>query len=174
MMLVDLTGFAGDCLIHGRLDLRAERLTDQLNADARLDLVDVVLEGLHDGQRVAVPSFTIERADLCAVRADGPRGARRLRDATTPHRLQAQIGPYTVLGRLHSKPGIEPMWGIGDREAMVPFTGATIAYVVAGILEVRDVSTLIINRELASWLRDAETSAPDGCPGAVRIAGPNG
>jgi hypothetical protein len=170
MMLVDLTGFAGDCLIHGRLDLRMDRLTDQLNAEARLDLVDVVLEGLHDGQRVAVPSFTVERADLCAVRVDGPRGVRCLRVATTPHRLQAQIGPYTVLGRSHSRPGMESMWAIGDREAMVPFTGATIAYVVAGILEVRDVSTLIINRELASWLRDAEPSAPDGRPRAVRIA----
>jgi hypothetical protein len=173
MMLVEITGFAGDCLIHGRLDLRMERLTDQLNADTRLDLVDVVLEGLHDGQRVTVPSFTIERADLCAVRADGPRGARRLRVATTPHRLQAQIGPYTVLGRLHSKPGTESMAAIGDRAAMVPFTGATIAYVVAGILEIRDVPTLIINRELASWLRDAEPSAPDGRSRALRMANPD-
>src|SRR5450759_2687118 len=109
MMLVNLTGFAGDCLIHGRLDLRMDRLTDQLNAEARLDLVDVVLEGLHDGQRVAVPSFTVERSDLFAVRVDGPRGVRRLRVATTPHRLQAQIGPYTVLGRSHSRPGMESM-----------------------------------------------------------------
>jgi hypothetical protein len=173
-MLVDLTGFAGDCLIHGRLDLRAERLTDQLNAEPRLDLVDVVLEGLQDGQRVAVPSFTVDRADLCAVRADGPRGARRLRVPTTPHRLQAQIGPYTVLGSLHSKPGIEPLRAIDGREAMVPFTGATIAYVVAGIVEVRDVPALIINRELASWLRHAEPSASDGRPHLVTIEGTHG
>ena len=39
---------------------------------------------------------------------------------------------------------------------MVPLTDATIAYVIAGLLEVRDCPTLIINRELASWLRDAE------------------
>jgi hypothetical protein len=156
-MLVDLTGFAGDCLIRGRLELRAERLTDQLNAESRLHLLDVVLEGLHDGRRIAVPTFSVNREDLCAVRVDGPRGARRLRIATSPHRLQAQIGPYTVLGRLHAAPGAEPLRSIGDRGAMVPFTDATIAYVVAGVLDVRDVPTLVINRELASWLRDAET-----------------
>ena len=42
---------------------------------------------------------------------------------------------------------------------MLPLTDATIAYVVGGILEVRDATTVIINRELASWVRatdDAE------------------
>ncbi len=172
-MLIDLTGFAGDCLIRGRLDLRAERLTDQLNAETRIHLVDVVLEGLHDGRRVAVPTFTVNRDDLCAVRADGPRGARRLRVATSPHRLQAQIGPYTVLGRLHAAPGAEPLLSIGGRETMVPFTGATIAYVVAGILEVRDVPTLVINRELASWLRDAE-AGPASRPKLAIVEGTRG
>ena len=39
---------------------------------------------------------------------------------------------------------------------MVPLTDATIAYLIAGILEVRDAPTVIINRELASWLRAAD------------------
>ncbi len=159
-MLVDFTGYAGDCLISGRLDLRAGRVTDQLNADPRVELVDVVLEGLGDGRRVETPSFSILRADLCAVSAAGPRGARRLRVATTPWRLQAQIGPYTVLGRLHAPLGQEALRSLGDREAMVPFTDATIAYVVGGILEVRDAPVLVINRELASWLRSADPEAP--------------
>jgi hypothetical protein len=155
-MLVDFTGYAGDCLIRGHLDLRAERLTDQLHADPAVRLTDVVLEGLVDGRRVAVPEFVVRREDLCAVVATGPRGARRLRIATTPHRLQAQIGPYTVLGRLHSPSGQGAIRSLADRDTMVPLTDATIAYVVAGIVEVRDVATLVINRELASWLRDAE------------------
>jgi hypothetical protein len=39
---------------------------------------------------------------------------------------------------------------------MVPLTDATIAYVVAGVLEVVDAPTLIINRELAAWYREAD------------------
>ena len=39
---------------------------------------------------------------------------------------------------------------------MLPLTDATIAYVVGGILEVRDASTVIINRDLASWVRAAD------------------
>ncbi len=155
-MLVDFTGYAGDCLIRGHLDLRAERLTDQLHADPAVRLTDVVLEGLVDGRRVAVPEFVVRREDLCAVVATGPRGARRLRIATTPHRLQALIGPYTVLGRLHTPSGQGAIRSLADRDTMVPLTDATIAYIVAGIVEVRDVATLVINRELASWLRDAE------------------
>ena len=155
-MLVDFTGYAGDCLITGQLELRAGRLTDQLNAEPTVHLVDVLLEGLLDGRQVSAPTFTIGRADLCAVKAGPPRGSRRLRAATELHRLQAQLGPYTVLGRLHAPPGAEALRSINDREVMVPLTDATIAYLIGGMLEVRDAPTLIINRELASWMRDAD------------------
>jgi len=50
-MQIEFMGFAGDCLISGRFQLSAKRLTDQLNADPLVTLEDVVLEGL-DGQRV--------------------------------------------------------------------------------------------------------------------------
>jgi hypothetical protein len=172
-MLVDLTGFAGDCLITGRLDLRAERLTDQLNAEGTLNLVDVLLEGLLDGRQVSTPTYTIGRAELCAVKAGPPRGSRRLRAATEPHRLQAQLGPYTVLGRLHAPPGRPALETLAEREVMVPLTDSTIAYVIAGILEVRDCPTLIINRELASWLRDADED-PVGPPTLVPVESPSG
>jgi len=155
-MFIDFTGFAGDCLINGKLDLRAPRLTDQLNADPLVRLVDVELEGLGDGRRVASPEFTIERSQLCAVRVTGPRGSRALRIATAPHRLRAQIGPYTILGRLHEPVGVDALATFEQRDLMVPLTDATIAFMVGGILDVRDWSTLVINRELASWYRAAE------------------
>ena len=172
-MLVDLTGFAGDCLITGRLDLRAARLTDQLNGDETLQLVDVLLEGLLDGRQVSTPTFSISRAELCAVKAGPPRGSRRLRAATEQHRLQAQLGPYTVLGRLHAPPGREAIETLAERDLMVPLTDATIAYVIADMLEVRDCPTLIINRELASWLRDAEAD-PVGPPTLVPVESSSG
>ena len=100
--------------------------------------------------------FTIERSQLCAVRATGPRGSRALRIATAPHRLRAQIGPYTVLGRLHEPPGVDALATFTQRDLMVPLTDATIAFMVGGILDVRDWATLVINRELASWYQPAE------------------
>jgi hypothetical protein len=155
-MFIDFTGFAGDCLITGKLDLRAPRLTDQLNADPLVHLVDVELEDLENARRVTSPDFTIARSQLCAVRATGPRGSRALRIATAPHRLRAQIGPYTILGRLHERVGIDPLASFEERDLMVPLTDATIAFMVGGVLDVRDWSTLVINRELASWYRAAD------------------
>jgi hypothetical protein len=176
-MFIDFTGFAGDCLINGKLDLRAPRLTDQLNADPLVHLVDVELEDLENARRVTSPDFTIARSQLCAVRATGPRGSRALRIATAPHRLRAQIGPYTILGRLHERVGIDPLATFEERDLMVPLTDATIAFMVGGVLDVRDWSTLVINRELASWYRAAEdddepiAAVPSGAPAPVVVAG---
>ena len=156
---IDFTGFAGDCIIKGRFALGAKRLTDQLNLDPRIILEDVVLEGL-DGQRVTIPTFTIDRSELCAAVGSGPRGRRALRIATDKRRLQAQIGPYVVLGRYHGPHGATSLSAFTERDVMVPLTDATIAYMVGDILEVIDASTLIVNRELASWYREAEESEP--------------
>ena len=152
---IDFTGFAGDCIISGRFVLVEKRLTDQLNLTATVTLGDVTLDGL-DGHRVTTPTFTIERAELCAVVGRGPRGRRSLRIATDQHRLQAQIGPYVVLGRYHGPHGATTLRDFAERDPLVPLTDATIAYVVGGILEVVDASTLIVNRALASWYRETD------------------
>jgi hypothetical protein len=153
-MQIEFTGFAGDCLISGRFQLHARRLTDQLNTDPLVTLEGVVLDGL-DGQRVAAPTFTIARSELCAVVGRGPRGQRILRIPTDRLRLQAQIGPYVVLGRYHGPLGATSLRSFSERDPMVPLTDATIAYVVGGILEVIDAPTIIVNRELAVWYREA-------------------
>ncbi len=170
-MHIEFTGFAGDCLISGRLVLRARRLTDQLNADPSISLEDVVLEGL-DGQRVTTPTFTIDRSELCAVVGRGPRGRRVLRIPTDKRRLQAQIGPYVVLGRYHGPHGATTLGSFTEREPMVPLTDATIAYNVGGILEVIDASTLIVNRELAAWYREAEEGLDAAAAAFVQTSAP--
>lgn len=155
-MQIDFRAFSADCLIMGKLDLTAPRLTDMLNAEPTLHLTEVVLEALSDGHRLAIPDYTLHRDEIYAVKVTGPRGSKALRIVTVPHRVQAQIGPYNVLGRLNAAPGIDALRTIPDRGVMLPLTDATIAYVVGGILEVRDASTAIINRELASWVRAAD------------------
>ena len=156
-MHIDFKAFSADCLIFGQLELTAPRLTDMLNATPSLHLTDVVLEGLADGRRLTVPNYTLRRDEVYAVKVTGPRGSKALRIVTVPHRVQAQLGPYNVLGRLNAAPGADALRTIEERGVMLPLTDATIAYVVAGILEVRDATTVIINRELASWVRAAET-----------------
>jgi hypothetical protein len=158
---IDFTGFAGDCIITGRFALGGKRLTDQLNLARTVTLTDVVLDGL-DGQRVTTSTFTIDRSELCAVVARGPRGRRALRIATDRRRLQAQIGPYVVLGRYHGPLGATSLRDFTERDPMVPLTDATIAYVVGDILEVVDAPTLIINRELAAWYREADEAFDRG------------
>ena len=89
---------------------------------------------------------------------------------TIPHRVQAQIGPYNVLGRLNVAPGDEPMKSLELRGAMLPLTDATIAYVVGGILEVRDASTIVINRDLASWVGANGVAADPNEAAVTRLA----
>jgi hypothetical protein len=153
---IDFTGYSADCLITGQLELTAPRLTDMLNDQPTIELTNVVLEGLDDGRRILIPTYTLQRGEIYAVKVTGPRGSEALRISTVPHRVQAQIGPYNVLGRLNTAPGATPMRSLEERGVMLPLTDATIAYVVGGILEVRDASTVIINRELASWVRAAD------------------
>ena len=180
-MLVDFKGYGLDFIIVGRLELTASRLTDMLNETSTLELHDVVLEGLVDLARVAVPDYSIGRDELLAVKVAGPRGMRLQRMPTTRHRLQAQLGPYNVLGRIHTGPGETVPRSVSSRGPMVPLTDATIAYVVGGILEVRDAATILINRELANWVRDEETNMlvvsdrmPVRAPFTVAAAGREG
>jgi hypothetical protein len=169
-MQIDFTGFAGDCVISGHFQLHATRLTDQLNAQQRITIEDAVLEGL-DGQHVTAPTFVIDRSQLCAVVGRGPRGLRVMRIATDRRRLQAQIGPYVVLGRYHGPTGATSLVSFTERDPMVPLTDATIAYQVGGILEVVDASTLIVNRGLAAWYREADEGI-DAAAATLRLIVP--
>jgi hypothetical protein len=170
---IDFTGFAGDCIIRGRFDLDAKRLTDRLNDGTPISLEDVVLDGL-DGQKVVAPTFTIARSELCAVVGRGPRGERALRIATDRRRLQVQIGPYVVLGRYHGPLGDTSLRTFAERDPMVPLTDATIAYVVGGVLEVVDAPTLIINRELAAWYRETDDAVEASLASLAQAAVPTG
>jgi len=164
MQPIEFTGFAGDCTIAGRVTMFGERLTDFLNGQERFRLHHVEFESLEDGHRLAVDNVSVERSDLLAVVATGPRGSEKQRVSLQTNRLQVSIGPYLVLGRLHSKPGSDVMASVMRREPMIPLTDATIAYEVGGVIRARDVGTIIINRLLVAWITptsEAATIFPD-------------
>jgi len=152
MQPIDFLGFAGDCTISGKMTMFGERLTDFLNGQERFRIHHVELESLDDGHKVAVDSVSLVRDDLYAVVATGPRGAEKQRVELQTNRLQMSVGPYLILGRLHTKPGADAMASVLKREPMIPLTSATIAYSVAGAVEAVDVPTIIVNRMQVEWI----------------------
>lgn len=152
MLPIEFIGFSGDCLIHARLTMFGDRLTDMLNNQARYTLSRVKLESLADGHVFEIDSLPIERADLHAVVATGPRGQEKRRVKLEPHRMQVGIGPYTILGQLHGQPGADPLKAVMRRDPMLPMTNATIAFTKAGEVVAQDVAAIIINRELVEWI----------------------
>ncbi|MGP1673862.1 MAG: hypothetical protein ACTS8Z_01435 [Candidatus Limnocylindrales bacterium] len=152
MQGVEFQGFAGDCTIAARITMFGERLTDFLNGQERFHLHKVAFESLTDGHTLTMDSVSLERADLLAVVGTGPRGSEQQRVRQEETRLQLAIGPYIILGRLHARPGSDPLKSVLQREPMIPLTSATIAYGVAGSVVARDIGTIIVNRLMVEWI----------------------
>src|SRR4051794_37598419 len=159
MQPVDFIGFAADCTISGKVTMFGERLTDFLNGQERFRVHHVECQSLEDGHGVAVDSISVERNDLLAVVATGPRGSEKQRVSRQTSRLQVCIGPYLILGRLHTKPGTDAVASVLRRDPMIPFTDATIAYEVGGSIVARDVATVIVNRLLVEWISPTTETA---------------
>jgi hypothetical protein len=159
MQPIEFLGFAADCTIMGKMTMFGERLTDFLNGQERYLVHHVECESLEDGHKAAIDSVSIERSDLLAVVATGPRGNEKQRVSLQTNRLHLSIGPYMVLGRLHTKPGSDAVADVLKRDPMVPLTNATIAYEVAGAIVARDLPTIIVNRLLVEWISPTTEAA---------------
>lgn len=167
-MGIEFAGYAGDCRVFGRVASMGERLTDLLNAGDRITVRDVRLEALEDGHAVSLPDLVMELSDLHAVIGHGPRGLRDQRIRTEEHRLRLGIGPYVILGDLHTPPDRDPIGDVLKRPSMVPLTNATIAYQFAGQAHAEDIGTLIVNRQLTEWIAPVVEEQAASFPG-VRV-----
>lgn len=153
-MRVKFIAYAGDCQVAGATTLPdGERLTDHLNRDAMILVDRAQLTSLADGHTFDAGDIELKRDDLFAIEALGQRGEAARRIHTVRHRLEVRMGPYTILGQLHTAPGGQPLAAISRRAVMIPLTGATIAFNTSTGVEALDVQTLIINRALAEWVR---------------------
>lgn len=157
--MVEFEAFAADCRIHGLVDVGDRRMTDMLNAASELRLGETRLMSLEDGHLVELPELTVDRDELCAVVAHGPRGdeARRVRTHAT--RVEVDLGPYHVEGAIHGTPASDPLASVLRRAAWVPLTDATLRYQAGPDVVSQDLATLIINRGLASSFRPAEEAS---------------
>jgi hypothetical protein len=161
---LEFVGYAEDCRVFGFLRLDGDRLTDMLNVQEEIRLVDAVAIGLDDSRAIEVGELTVSRDELLAVRGSGPRGNSGRRARVRPHPITLQTGPYTIHGYVHALPGADPLLHVRRRKAMVPVTEAWIEYPSAAERQRVRVGTLIVNRELVDWIAlsdDEEVKLPN-------------
>ncbi len=139
--------------VFGWVGLRADRLTDLLNAHEELLLTDVEIEDLEDGVTRSVDEILIRCSDLIAVHASGPRGDATRRRLTRSHPIALQSGAYLIGGYLHAPPGRDPIASVDERPLMVPLTDAWIEYWSGGERTRQASGTMIVNREQVDWMR---------------------
>ncbi len=147
--LVRFSAFAAHHRIYGWVRLRADRLTDLLNAHDGLVLTDVEIEDLETGVRHHSDVIQVSTRELVAVHAAGPRGDEALRHRTRSHPVVVRIGSYLVGGHLHADPGVDPLESLQLRPAMVPLTDAWLEYWTHGSPRRHGIGTIIVNRDAA-------------------------
>jgi hypothetical protein len=147
--LVRFEAYADQSRIFGWVRLRADRLSDLLNAHTELELLNAELEDLADGRRSTADEIVVRRPQLIAVHASEPRGLPALRQPTTAVPLAVRSGPYLIGGRVHAVAGTEPMAGLWERPPMIPLTDAWIEFRSGHVRERQAVGTLVVNRDLA-------------------------
>lgn len=151
--LVRFEAFARNSRVFGWLRLDADRLTDLLNSHTEVGLDHVEVENLDDGTTSIADQIVITRDELIAVHATGPRGDASRRTRTRPHAVALQSGSYLVGGHLHAPVGTNPLESYRTRPPMVPLTDAWVEYWSGGRRRRQWIGTIVVNRELADWVR---------------------
>jgi hypothetical protein len=100
---------------------------------------------LDDGRVVEAGTTAICLDDLCVIAATGPRGKQERRLWTRQVPVRARIGPYSVVGYLHSAPTIDP-FKAAERRQIVALTAATIEYTMDGHVAREHSDAVLLNR----------------------------
>jgi len=153
--LIRFVAYARDHRVFGWVRLEADRLTDLLNGCQELHLEDVEIAGQLDGQTRSLDEFIIGRKALVAVHASGPAGDETQRQPTRVYPIAMQSGDYLIGGHLHVVMPDDPMTSLARRPPMVPLTDAWIEYWMGDERRHRSTGTIIVNRDLADWIRPA-------------------
>jgi hypothetical protein len=159
--VVEFDAYAADCRVHGQVEEGEGRLSDQLDHILELLVRDARLVGLADGHVVAMSELTVARNELCAVVASGPRGDSARRLNTRTRLVEAEVGPYLVVGRVHGTPTSEPLGVALRRQAWVPLTEATVMYRCGGSDVREKITTLLVNRDRMRSFRAVEQASLD-------------
>lgn len=122
-MQIPFSAYADDCTVRGELALETDRLSDFLASTSEFEIAGPEFRALDDGRIVTAETCEIKRDDLCVVLATGPRGRPERRLWTRQHAVRVRVGPYVVIGYLHSPPTIDP-FRTTDRRPIVALTSS--------------------------------------------------
>ena len=156
--LVEVTLYADDAVVFGRLALAASRVTDLLNEGTEFELVDAFLQALDDNHAVLLRSVVIARDEIFAVAVTDPRGDPTRRTRTRPMSVEVRVGRYDVSGNIHVVPGTDPILGFRRRRVMVPLTEATVEFDAPDGRRLSRSGTILVNRDLTEWIAPASRS----------------
>ena len=126
-MQIPFSAYAEDCMVSGELAIHTDRLSDFLASTTEFQLASPEFRALDDGRTVTAASCEIERDDLCVILATGPRGLAERRLWTRQHSVRMRVGPYSVVGYLHSPPTIDP-FRTTDRRPIVALTSCLVGH----------------------------------------------
>lgn len=161
---VEFAAYAEDCRVFGFIRLTGDRMSDFLNEAPDYELADVMVVRLDDGVATQATDLRVNRDELLAVRAAGPRGDPARRTRRRPYPVSLQTGPYTIHGYVHGLPGADPLQQIRRLKPMVALTESWIEYQSGAQNHRARVGTILVNRELWDWIRlsrDEEVGLPD-------------
>jgi hypothetical protein len=153
---VEFVAFAAHGRLSGRIRLDGARLTDMLNAHEAFELESVLATRLPEGHSRVLRRVALRRDELYLVHAGGPRGDRARRTRTVARAVTVKAGPYLVTGDVHTAPGLDPLLHFRRRLPMVPLTEAVVQYSNSRGLTEEAVDTVVVNRDLADWVRRSE------------------
>jgi hypothetical protein len=158
-VLVPFIGYSTGRRFIGYVECMGEQMADLLNRSESLVIREAFVESFDDDTITNLGDGELARSDLYAVETNVDRGARPRHAPGPRQRLQIQLGPYTALGVLQDGSGqMQLPWAHGDGP-MLPLSDATLGYWTHGQTKLRDVGTLIVNRDLLDWVRASEGDA---------------
>ncbi len=153
-MQIPFAAYADDCAVRGEIALGTDRLSDFLATTTEFTVDGADFHALDDGRVLHADSAEVLRDDLCVVLASGPRGRAERRTWTRQYPVRARIGPYTVLGYLHSPPTIDP-FRTTTRRPIVALTACTVEYTEAGTTVRIECDAVLVNTSKIDRLETA-------------------
>jgi hypothetical protein len=157
-MPIDFLAFTSDRRISGRIMLSDHRLSDMLNAVARIVIREATVDELNELREPRLADVTIAVGELLAVVGSGPRGSEQLRRRWLKRQASVGLGRYTIEGDLgypndSTLPeSSDPAIVFANRDLLVPLTDATIRYERQGGLVTETFETVLVNRARAAWV----------------------
>jgi hypothetical protein len=145
--VIEFEAYTSNGRIRGDFSLSADRLTDELNRQPTIVLIDAIEEPFDAPEPTQSSVLIVARDDLFVVRATGPVGSPARRYRTTPYEVSVRVGPYHLEGLIHAGPGAHPTLGIYHRRPMIPITEASLAYEVHGRSLMLASGAFIVHRD---------------------------